>query len=262
APPEFAPPPPEKTNRNNGGVLQPHRLAPPAGQNIGSPPPRFIYSKFGDRDAIPKTAEYEAGDLPDEVAAIALGKTHASGFFLAMYLLIAVGFVAASAIICGQPAASIQMLSQAPNIGGYFARPVVPAMLVSLRDVQSQYRVLKGGNPALVVTGTAQNVGRNPLHLVQIDGLLLGAEGRPLSHETVLCGNDLSAKMMDEMTPREIEFSQGMTPRNNFRIEPAASAPFLMIFQAPPGGASTVRIGVTKAVALHAPPRAGVSDAP
>ena len=86
-----------------------------------------------------------------------------------MFFFVAIVFFGASALICGEPAASARLLSQAPQIGGYFARPIVPAMLVTLQDVRSEYYTLKGGHVALVITGNAQNVGARALHLVEID---------------------------------------------------------------------------------------------
>jgi Protein of unknown function (DUF3426) len=175
------------------------------------------------------------------------GATHASGVFLAAFLFVAIAFLGASAIICDEPAASARILSGAPRIGEYFARPIVPAMLVALHDVRSQYYSLKGGHVALVITGTAQNVGGRPLHLVGIDADLIGAGANPVAHQSVYCGNELSSTMLGEMTPREIEFSQGLSPQKAFTIEPSASAPFLMVFIDPPGGAYKFRISVAKA---------------
>ena len=139
------------------------------------------------------------------------------------------------------------MLGQAPQIGAYFARPVVPAMLVALHDVRSEYYTLKGGHVALVITGNAQNVGSSPLHLVQIDAYLIGDSAHPIASLSVYCGNELSATMLSEMTPREIEFSQGLSPQKAFAIDPSASAPFLMVFIDPPGGAGNIRLAVSKA---------------
>jgi hypothetical protein len=175
------------------------------------------------------------------------GATHASGVFLAIFLFVAIAFLGASAIICDEPAASARILSGAPRIGEYFARPIVPAMLVTLHDVRSQYYSLKGGHVALVITGIAQNVGGRPLHLVALNADLIGAGARPLASQSVYCGNELSATMLGEMTPREIEFSQGLSPQKAFTIEPSASAPFLMVFIDPPTGAGKIRISVAKA---------------
>jgi predicted Zn finger-like uncharacterized protein len=191
---------------------------------------------------------FHLGATDDDVAEPAYtGATHASGLFLAMFFFVAIAFLGASALICDEPAASARILSEAPRIGGYFARPIVPAMLVTLHDVRSEYYTLKGGHVALVITGTAQNVGGRPLHLVGIDADLFGDAPRPIASQSVYCGNELSAKMLGEMTPREIEFSQGLSPQKSFAMEPSASAPFLMVFIDPPTGAGKIRISVSKA---------------
>ena len=179
-----------------------------------------------------------------------------------MFFFIAIAFLGASALICDEPAASARILSQAPRIGGYFARPIVPAMLVALHDVHSEYYTLKGGHVALVISGNAQNVGTRPLHLVEIDADLIGGDAHPIASQSVDCGNELSAKMIGEMTPREIEFSQGLSPQKAFAMEPSASAPFLMVFINPPAGAGQVRISVSKAVATATAPDSSASSPP
>lgn len=165
-----------------------------------------------------------------------------------------IAFFGASAIISGEPAASVRILSRAPRIGEYFEQPIVPAMLVTLHGVSSQYYRLKGGHVALVISGNAQNAGTRPLHLIEIDANLIGDDGaRPLASQTAYCGNELSAKMLGEMTPREIEFSQGLSPQKTFALNPSATAPFLMVFVDPPTGAGKIRISVSKAAPFAAP---------
>jgi hypothetical protein len=195
-----------------------------------------------------KSTGFELGQAGDDSThSVFSGPTHASGFFLAMFFFVAIVFLGASALICDEPAASARILGEAPRIGGYFARPIVPAMLVTLHDVRSKYYTLKGGHVALVITGNAQNVGARPLHLVGINADLIGEGSRPLASQSVYCGNELSPKMLGEMTPREIEFSQGMSPQKSFAMEPSVSAPFLMVFIDPPTGAGKIRIAVSKA---------------
>src|SRR5271155_68640 len=195
-----------------------------------------------------KSAAFQMGNAgEDDADSVWVGATHSSGFFIAIFIFVAIAFLVASAVICGEPAASVRMLGQAPQIGAYFARPVVPAMLVALHDVRSEYYTLKGGHVALVVTGNAQNVGAAPLQLVQIDAYLIGDSAHPIASLSVYCGNELSATMLSEMTPREIEFSQGLSPQKAFAIDPSASAPFLMVFIDPPGGAGKIRLAVSKA---------------
>src|SRR5208282_750176 len=188
-------------------------------------PLRAAAPRFAPPPAVASSAGFQLGQAGDDGADAAAGATHASGFFLATFFFIWIVFFSASALICDEPAASARLLSQAPQIGAYFARPIVPAMLVALHDVRSEYYTLKGGHVALVVTGNAQNVGAQPLHLVQIDAYLIGDSTHPIASQTVYCGNDLSATMLSEMTPREIEFSQGLSPQKAFAIDPSGSAP-------------------------------------
>ena len=175
--------------------------------------------------------------------------THSSISFLALFFFVAIGFLGASALICDEPAASARILSQAPGFGDQFASPIVPAMVVALHDVHTQYYQLKGGHLALVVSGKVQNVSARPLHLIEIDANLIGAGARALANQDVYCGNELSPTMLGEMTPREIEFSQGLSPPRTFVVNQSASAPFLMVFVDPPTGAYKLRLSVSKASA-------------
>jgi hypothetical protein len=201
-----------------------------------------------------KANGYELGHLGEDADDMPmLGKIYSSGYFVAMFFVVAIAFVTASGIISSEPVASARLLSAAPRIGPYFARPIVPAMLVALHDIRTEYHTLKGGQVALVITGAAQNVGARPLHLVQIDADLLGGGSRPVASLGVYCGNELSAKMLGEMTPREIEFSQGLSPQKSFAMEPSGSASFLMVFINPPEHAGNVRLSVSKAVVADIP---------
>jgi predicted Zn finger-like uncharacterized protein len=208
-----------------------------------------------------QAAGFRLGQADDSADTVPSGATHASGFFLAMFFLVAIVFLGASALICGEPAASARILSQSP-LSDYFVRPIVPAMLVTLHDVRSKYYTLKGDHVALVITGNAKNVGSRPLHLVKIDAYLVGDGAHPLASQSVYCGNELSAAMLGEMTPREIEFSQALSPQKAFAMEPSSSAPFLMVFIDPPAGAGKVRIAVSKAAATATAPDSGATSAP
>ena len=193
---------------------------------------------------------FQLGHVADDGSKEApAGTTHSSGVFLALFFFVAIAFFGLAAFICGEPAASVRVLGQAPQIGDYFARPVLPAMIVTLHDVRSKYYTLKGGHVALVISGNAQNVSERALHLVEIDANLIGDGAHPLASQSVYCGNELSATMLGEMTPREIEFSQGLSPQKAFAMEPNASAPFLMVFIDPPAGAGKIRVAVSKAIA-------------
>ncbi|HUY39255.1 MAG TPA: zinc-ribbon domain-containing protein [Candidatus Binataceae bacterium] len=233
---------------------KPARLIPHADE-VEFEQPRFTAAKASGAAQAPVSERgFVSGRLPDDVAYIeSRGGAHSAGMFIALFFLVAVAFGLASMVICGEPAASARMLSQVPALGARFTRPIVPATLVALRDVRAQYLPIKGGADALIVSGTAENVGNDPLHGILIAVDLLDGSARQIAGQASYCGNGLSEKMVGEMTPREIEFLQRLDPQKNFAVAAGHSAPFLMVFIDPPRQTATLRIAVAKAAASAIP---------
>ncbi|MGH7949311.1 MAG: zinc-ribbon domain-containing protein [Candidatus Binataceae bacterium] len=195
--------------------------------------------------------------LTDDVALVERGAARSAGSFLALFAVLGIFFALLSLIICGEPVASARALNGMPGLGARFERPILPAMRVALLEVEAQYRTIKDGRRALLVTGVARNLSRAPLHTVQIAAGLLDQTERVLAGRATYCGINLSDKMLAEMTPREIDFLQRLEPQKNFVIASGASSRFLLVFTDPPTTARNMRIAVTKA----APPAQNAAPA-
>lgn len=194
-------------------------------------------------------------EIPDEVAYFATQRTtHSSAWFIGLFVAIALLFGGLSLAVHVQPAAAVRVLSQAPRVGQNFQPPMVPAMLVALHDIHAEYQKVKGGQTALLISGTAENVGGAPLHAVLLAVDLLDDSGKQMASGAVYCGTGLSLKMVGEMTPREIEFLERLDPQKNFAVQPSQSAPFLVVFIDPPRKVANLRIQVAKAVAVQGQP--------
>jgi predicted Zn finger-like uncharacterized protein len=176
------------------------------------------------------------------------GVTHSGRFFATLCLLVGIGFAGMTALIHNAPAAAADILSRFPVIGPRFEQPMTPARIVALRDVRSGYQRSKDGKPALVITGVAENVGLSSLHVVQIAARLRDSNQRVLPAQAVYCGNNLSSKMVGEMTPHEIGFFQKLDPPKSFVLEPSGTCPFVIVFIDPPGGVNRFDISVARAV--------------
>jgi hypothetical protein len=179
--------------------------------------------------------------------------THSARFFLMLLMLVVAGFGAVSLLIHNAPATASMVLSHLPLLGDRFVVPVNPARLVALRDVSAAYQQSKDGHSALVISGTAENVGTNSLRLVQLTAALRDGEHRRLASQVVYCGNNLSAAMINQMTPHEIEFFQGLEPARTFSLEPSADCRFVAVFTTPPKVIHTYDISVSQAVPGAAP---------
>jgi predicted Zn finger-like uncharacterized protein len=174
--------------------------------------------------------------------------THSARFFLLLILLAGLIFCAMTMLIHGAPATSSVALSHLPLVGERFAIPATPAKLVALRDVDAIYQHSKEGHLALVIRGTAENVGANSLRKVQLTAALRDGQRHSLAAQAVYCGNSVSSGMVSQMTPHEIEFFQKLEPAGTFALEPSASCHFVAVFMNPPGTAHSYDVSVSQAV--------------
>jgi len=249
------------------GPAQTRASEPPAPKPLFTAPPRRETprsAEFQAREFTIPDAEVEEPPprrarrkdfLSEELAELnARRPAHSSGWFLGLFMVIAVLFGALSLAIHIEPGPVARILSQIPQVGANFERPMVPAMLVALHDVHADYQQIKGGQTALLISGTAENVGGTPLHAVLLAVDLLDAGGKQLASNAAFCGNGLTAAMVGEMTPREIEFLQRLDPQKNFAVDPSKTAPFLLVFIDPPPKITDLRIEVAKAVAVQNAP--------
>ena len=174
--------------------------------------------------------------------------THSARFFLLLILLAGAGFGALTLFIHSAPSGSLAVLSYLPVVGNQFVIPATPAKLVALRDVYATYQHSKEGRSTLVISGTAENVGTSSLRIVQLTATLRDAQRRPLASQAVYCGNSVSAGMVGQMTPHEIEFFQKLEPARTFALEPSASCRFVAVFMDPSSRAHAYDVSVSQAV--------------
>jgi predicted Zn finger-like uncharacterized protein len=203
-------------------------------------PKRVEDEEFLDEDAAPI---YNRGAV-----------THSARFFVGLFLLIALGYGAITIFIRSAPATAAEMLSHLPRVGDRFVMPIAPARMVAMRDVHADYLHTKGGHTVLVVTGIAENVSERSLHAVQIEANLRDARQHPIANQVVFCGNNLSASMVSQMTPHELEFFQKLDPPKAFTLDPSTTSPFVIVFVDPPSVVSGFDVSVASASAATEAP--------
>jgi hypothetical protein len=174
-------------------------------------------------------------------------KVHSAGYFIGLFAMVILGFGIATIAIQSAPLASAGFLSALPLVGQKFETPLAAARRVALGNVQAQYVRLKSNQNALVISGTAENLTSAPLGAVQLEAALTGSNAQPLRTQAVYCGNNLSPKMIGEMTPREIQFFERLDQPKNFALPPQASVPFVIVFVDPPGGVGHFQVRVLRA---------------
>lgn len=99
--------------------------------------------------------------------------------------------------------------------------------------------LVSGVQPALnqqevfVVSGKLVNGNDRGIHRVQVEAQLFDAEGKPLARQAIFLGNAISAKIIKEMSLREIALLQSLKPQNPYPIPPNESVNFTIVFPKP-----------------------------
>lgn len=137
-------------------------FSPEAGAPEGFPMERGGVAEY------PGSAAMASGELRDDVAYVEQAQLHSAGFFLGWFFAVALVFAALTLEIYATPSASADLLRRLPLLGPHFAAPIPLESMVSVADVQASYQTVKGGRPALVIGGIAENTGAVALHVVQI----------------------------------------------------------------------------------------------
>ncbi len=200
----------------------------------------------------PEDASADARRLEEELRGRSYAP-HSAGYFIGLFALVVLGFGLITMVIQSAPLASAGLLSTLPIVGSGLEPPISPARRVALSGVQAQYSALKGDRSALVISGNAENLTGGTLGAVQIVAALTGPNAARLRTQAVYCGNNLSANLLREMTPREIEFFEKLDAPRNFTLAPQASAPFVIVFVEPPAGATRFQLQVVRADPAAAP---------
>jgi predicted Zn finger-like uncharacterized protein len=180
-------------------------------------------------------------------------RLHSAGFFMALFALVILGFGILTMTISSAPIASAELLSALPVVGSGLEPAISPARRVALGQVEARYTTLKGNQSALIISGTVENVTSTPLGAVQIEAALTGLTQESLRSQAIYCGNNLSSKMIGEMTPHEIEFFEKLDAPRSFTLAPQTSAPFVIVFIGPPAGAAHFQLRVVRADPAAAP---------
>ena len=139
-----------------------------------------------------------------------------------------------------------QALFASPNLTDQFLQrvPLVGTLgvdrlmsrKVALSEVTGNYHNIKDGKQVFVISGKALNTAPVALRAVQIAGKLYDGNGQVIEQKIIFCGNVISAKVLKDLTPRELSILQTLNPPKHFVIQPGESSTFVIVFLDPPQG--------------------------
>lgn len=144
--------------------------------------------------------------------------------------IVVAAYAAFAATLVSQPDKAQRMVQQIPLIGRGLSEERLYARRVQLVDVRASAQELRGGRPALVVTGRAVNRNPVPLRDVQILSSLVDSHGQVRDQKRVFCGNVVTVRMLRDLNAQEISMLQQNPPSREFVLRPGAAAEFVVVF--------------------------------
>jgi hypothetical protein len=168
------------------------------------------------------------------------------GAVLIFLAVVVAGYGVLARALFASPALCDRMVSRVPLIGRLGSEQLLTRK-VALSEVAGTYQRIKDGKDVFVISGKALNTAPVALHSIQIAGKLLDNTGQELDQKTIYCGNVISAKVLKDLTPRELSILQKLSPPKKFTVEPGESSTFVIVFMDPPRGAVEFSINVVAA---------------
>ncbi|MFQ5850293.1 MAG: zinc-ribbon domain-containing protein [Candidatus Binatia bacterium] len=104
---------------------------------------------------------------------------------------------------------------------------------IALRSLRSGYQTIHGDREVFLISGEVANDNAVSVREVRVEGHLYNAEGKEIGRQAISVGNAISAKIIRDMTAREIAILQRLSPQKKFEIPPGESVPFTIVFLKP-----------------------------
>ncbi len=104
---------------------------------------------------------------------------------------------------------------------------------LSFESLTSGVKPVLNQTEVFIVSGKLLNRNDRSVHKVQIEAQLFDAEGKQVGRQVTFVGNAISAKIIEDMTFREIAMLQSLKPQSAYRIPANASADFTIVFAKP-----------------------------
>lgn len=153
----------------------------------------------------------------------------AARFALRAMLAVTLGYALLSIYFYTHPARVGELLGQVPVIGQQLAEARLNPASIQLTDVRGEYQRVKGDLLVFVLSGVAINNAPVPVSGIQIQGRISGTEEL---RQTVFAG--AAPRDVRDLTAREIDLLQTLTPPKDWMLAPGQSGHFLVAFVTPP----------------------------
>ena len=104
---------------------------------------------------------------------------------------------------------------------------------LEFESLTSRVQPVLNQTEVFVVSGKLVNRNDRSIHRVRIEAQLFDADGKQIARQVTYVGNAISAKIIQDMSFREISLLQSLKPQSAYRIPANQSADFTIVFPKP-----------------------------
>ena len=131
---------------------------------------------------------------------------------------------------------------------------------LSFESLTSGVQPVLNQTEVFIVSGKLVNRNDRSVHKIQIEAVLFDAEGKQVGRQVTFVGNAITAKIIEDMTFREISMLQSLKPQSAYRIPANASANFTVVFAKPKAAVKSFSCRVVSAETFGDDSRATVQS--
>lgn len=202
------------------------------------PEPAAVVEKTDSPDRGARIPDFRIDDddlIPPREAGTAPSK-HGSGSivpFVSLVGLAVFAFVLVSVIYQMNPQALDSLMRRIPWYGGAVFENRHFKRTLAFESLASGVQPALNQTEVFVVSGKLVNGNDRGIHKVRVEAQIFDSEGKPLARQAIFLGNAISAKIIKEMSLREIALLQSLKPQKAYPIPPHESVNFTIVFPKP-----------------------------
>jgi predicted Zn finger-like uncharacterized protein len=121
-----------------------------------------------------------------------------------------------------------------PLVGKLFVADQLFPRKINLINLKGRYQQIKDNKQAFIISGQAVNTAPVTVHSIQVEGRIFNGNGGEVGRKIIFCGNEISIKVVENLSSQEISILQKLVPPKHFGVPPGKAASFLIIFTNPP----------------------------
>ena len=154
--------------------------------------------------------------------------------FILVLGLVVSGYAAFTFVASSYLETTATTLSHIPILGRMLDAQRPSARHIALTKMRGGFWLTKDGQRIFAIAGRAINQAGVPAQSIQIEGILLHANGQVLGQRMIFCGTETAPEVLESLTRREVNILQSLMPPKQFRVPAGEAVDFLITFTDPP----------------------------